>query len=143
MDANMSTPVAPLSKMTPDNMSDASGYQSSRKSSISSQSSGMSASSAHQAAQPSALATAHAGAASQLDPLSREYPQPTGEVDVSEMLSRKPMKWSIGHYIKETPSRTASSQTMDDKEEAARQMEARKRELLKAKEELRQWALSK
>lgn len=143
MDANMSTPVTGLSKMTPDDMRDASSNQSSRKSSISSQSSGMSASSIHQAAQSFALSTAHAAPASQLDPLSRDYPQPTGEVDVSEMLNRKPMKWSVGHYIKETPSRTASSQMREDKEEAARQMEARKRELLKAKEEMRQWALSK
>lgn len=103
----------------------------------------MSASSVHQAAQSFALAAAHAASASQLDPLSRDYPQPTGEVDVSEMLNRKPMKWSVGHYIKETPSRTASSQMKEDKEEAARQMEARKRELLKVKEEMRQWALSK
>ncbi|ROV89559.1 hypothetical protein VSDG_08544 [Cytospora chrysosperma] len=70
-----------------------------------------------------------------VDPLSRQFPKPTDEVNVAEMLERKPLKWTVGHYIK-TPTREVSD-PFEDKEKIAQDMEARKRELLAAKEELR------
>ncbi|ROV98434.1 hypothetical protein VMCG_07126 [Cytospora schulzeri] len=70
-----------------------------------------------------------------VDPLSRTFPKPTEEVNVAEMLERKPLKWTVGHYIK-TPTREVSD-PFEDKEKIAQDMEARKRELLAAKEELR------
>lgn len=126
----------------------------SRKSSISSNSSGASASSAQQAVDASAAVAEQPATsllpllsnpvpAPQVDPLSRDYPKPTEEVNVAEMLSRKPMKWSVNHYIKETAAlRAASTPTVEDRGRAARELEDRKRELLAAKEEIRRLALS-
>lgn len=129
----------------------------SRQSSISSESSGTSASSAQKAlANQSAVAKEEPSASfsaslkpapvptSQLDPLSREYPKPTEEPNVSEMLDRKPHKWSLGHYIKETPIRSPSpSPSRNDPELAAREMEKSKRELLEAREEIRRLSMPK
>lgn len=70
-----------------------------------------------------------------VDPLSRTFPKPTEEVNVSEMLDRKPLKWTVGHYIK-TPTREVS----DPFDQAAQDMEIRKAKLLAAKEEMRRLA---
>lgn len=70
-----------------------------------------------------------------VDPLSRTFPKPSEEVNLDELLERKPLKWTVGHYIK-TPTREHSD-PFEDKEKIAHDMEARKRELLAAKEELR------
>lgn len=70
-----------------------------------------------------------------VDPMSRTFPKPTEEVNLDELLERKPLKWSLGHYIK-TPTREQSD-PFEDKEKIALDIEARKRELLAAKEEMR------
>lgn len=111
----------------------------SRKSSVSSISSRASTSSAQRAELP--LSTT-ATPLSQVDPLSRDYPQPTEEVNVAEMLSRKPMKWSVGHYITSS-SRGTAARAAEDRQRAAQELDARKREFLAAKEELRKLGLSK
>lgn len=126
----------------------------SRQSSISSESSGASASSAQRAVKSSAVTkepptTEHledvlppAISASQMDPLSRDYPKPTEEVNVSEMLNRTPMKWTLGHYIKEKPTREPLS-PHEDREQDARTLEDKKKELMKAKEEIRKLSIPK
>lgn len=142
-------------QMTPDMMSeDLSHHPLSRQSSTYSNSSSASASSAQQAVGSSAVAAGQhiefllplpSGPvpAPQVDPLSRDYPKPTEEVNVAEMLRRKPMKWSIGHYIKQTGSaRAASTPPAEDGEWSAQELEARKGKLLAAKEEMRRLALS-
>ena len=73
-----------------------------------------------------------------LDPLSRKFPKPTEEVNVAEMLERKPLKWTLGHYIK-TPTKEASD-PFNDKAKVAQNTEAKKVELLAAKEEMRRLA---
>ncbi|KAF3770000.1 hypothetical protein M406DRAFT_325476 [Cryphonectria parasitica EP155] len=111
----------------------------SRQSSISSNDSGASAGSAGQQAPPPFHASL---AEQQLDPLSRAYPKPAQEIDVREALARKPMKWTLGHYFKETPTREPHAQTVD-RATRALDLEAKKRELLKAKDEIRMLALPK
>lgn len=84
--------------------------------------------------------------AGRVDPLSREYPKPSENINVAEMLKRKPMKWSLGHYISEAPTRAPTSELPSqvvDKEEVARDLEAKKRELLEAKEQVRNMSLAK
>lgn len=84
--------------------------------------------------------------ATQVDPLSREYPKPVEEINVAEMLQRKPMKWSLGHYIQVAPTRVATSELagpVRDKEQVAQDLEAKKRELLEAKEQMRRLSLAK
>lgn len=155
MGAYVSTPEA-ASPQVPHKMPEPRDhtYTHSRQSSISSESSGASASSAQRAVESSAVTEAPpttdflehplppAIPASQMDPLSREYPKPTEEVNVSEMLKRTPMKWTLGHYIKETPIRKSLS-PREDREQATRNLEDKKNELLKAKEEMRKLSIPK
>lgn len=127
----------------------------SRKSSISSQDSGVSASSAQRAVESSALTKQlpTAGLTESLyprnepcypiDPLAREYPKPAKDLDVREALNRKPGRWTLGHYIKETPVRDSQQARECNSEKVARDMEAKKQELLRAREEIRALSLPK
>lgn len=124
-------------------------HANSRKSSISSQISGASATSAQHAVESSGLAKQPPTAqfseslyprpepSYPVDPLAREYPKPTEDLDVREALNRKPGKWTLGHYIKETPVRNSQQVNERNPDKIARDMEAKKKELLKAKEEIR------
>lgn len=82
-------------------------------------------------------------AAHPIDPLSRDYPKPTEELNVREALDRKPRKWTLAHYIKETPVLDFEEAREKDRERIAREREERKQELLHAKEELRRMSLPK
>lgn len=82
-------------------------------------------------------------AAHPIDPLSRDYPKPTEELNVREALDRKPRKWTLAHYIKETPVLDFEEAREKDRERIAREREERKQELLHAKEELRRMMLPK
>lgn len=108
-------------------------HANSRKSSISSQISGASATSA----QFSESLYPRPEPSYPVDPLAREYPKPTKDLDVREALNRKPGKWTLGHYIKETPVRNSQQVNERDPDKIARDLEAKKQELLKAKEEIR------
>lgn len=57
---------------------------------------------------------------------------------MAEMLKRKPLKWSLGHYIA-SPTRDLED-PFDHREKVAQDMEAKKGELLAAKEEMRKLA---
>lgn len=128
-------------------------YLESRHSSISSESSCASKTSAQNAEQ-SAILTKHPASGQAYcsaprpavtyptDPLSREYPKPTEEVDLEEMLARKPLRWSLAHYIKERPIREPPN-PMDDKQRVARDLETKKKELLEAKEQIQKLNISK
>lgn len=52
------------------------------------------------------------------------------------MLARKPLKWTLGHYVKAAATREPSKPE-EDKARLAQDMEAKKREMLAAKEEIR------
>lgn len=77
-----------------------------------------------------------------VDPLSRTFPKPTEDVDLDEMLARKPLKWTLGHYVKEAATREPSKPA-EDKDRLAQDMEAKKREMLAAKEEIRRLSAGK
>ncbi|KAJ4425013.1 hypothetical protein N0V82_000295 [Gnomoniopsis sp. IMI 355080] len=127
----------------------------SRKSSISSQNSGTSASSAQRAVESSALIKQSPTAgftdsfhprpepSYPVDPLARQYPKPAEDLDVREALNRKPGRWTLGHYIKDTPVRDSPQARECDSEKVARDMEVKKQELLRAKEEMRALFLQK
>ncbi|KAK1765689.1 hypothetical protein QBC33DRAFT_560609 [Phialemonium atrogriseum] len=72
-----------------------------------------------------------------IDALSRQYPAPIREVSVEEMLARPPQKWSLGHYVKN--AREARTPVLD-KEQQGKDFAEAKRELLAAKEQLKQLA---
>lgn len=76
-----------------------------------------------------------------IDALARDYPKPIKELDVREALNRKPGRWTLGHYIKETPVLNFEEAREKDKARVAREQQARKEELTRAKEELRKMAL--
>lgn len=105
-----------------------------------------SSSSAEQAIRSSAAATPSsqcpADQTGDVDPLSRTFPKPTEDVDLDEMLARKPLKWTLGHYVKEAATRE-SSKPAEDKDQLAQDMEAKKREMLAAKEEIRRMSAGK
>ncbi|PSS03798.1 hypothetical protein BD289DRAFT_478284 [Coniella lustricola] len=149
MGANISSPEPMASLPKPSEMMPRATI--SRHSSVSSESSGASASSAQQATQllpqpqtplsretllhPQLLAA-------QLDPLSRDYPKPVHEIDVREALARKPIKWTLGHYISEQSAAEPRPKTTD-RETISRDLEAKKRELLQAKEDILKLTLPK
>lgn len=146
MGNNVSAPV--VSPAPVPNSNPTTTLLQSRRSSIASGTSSVdSASSAEKGLPPQTTATSSSSSSSTcsqvdpaypVDPLSRTFPEPTEDVDVAEMLERKPLKWTLGHYIK-TPTREPSD-PFDDKEKVALDMEARKRELLAAKEEMQRLA---
>ncbi|OIW33256.1 hypothetical protein CONLIGDRAFT_165860 [Coniochaeta ligniaria NRRL 30616] len=68
-----------------------------------------------------------------LDALSRNFPKPTHEPTLEEMLARPPQKWSVGHYVKNAREAKAP---VHDKEQQAKAFAEAKRELLAAKEAL-------
>lgn len=72
-----------------------------------------------------------------VDPLTRNYPKPTEDLNVREALSRKPGRWTLGHYIHESPVRNSQEVQERDPDKVARDMEAKKQELLRVKEEMR------
>lgn len=152
MGAYVSTPEA-LESQIGNNIPGPSGFSHSRQSSISSESSGVSTSSAQRAVQSSVAATQSASVSSvsfalqpdpayPIDPLSRDYPKPTGEVNLDEMLARKPKKWTLGHYITETSTRKLPN-PVEDKQQIVQDLEAKKRELLDAKEYIQKLTIPK
>lgn len=125
----------------------------SRRSSVASGTSSVdSSSSAEQAMRSSAAATPSSPSSSSsqcsaeqtgdVDPLSRTFPKPTEDVDLDEMLARKPLKWTLGHYVKEAATREPSKPA-EDKDRLAQDMEAKKREMLAVKEEIRRLSAGK
>jgi len=68
------------------------------------------------------------------DPLSLDFPPPTSEATVEEMLARSPQKWSLRHYLRDNAREAKVA--IKDREAQARAFEDAKKELLKAKEEL-------
>jgi len=58
------------------------------------------------------------------------------------MLARKPLKWSLGHYVKEAPTREPSK-PLEDKNRIFQDMEAKKREMLLVKEEIRRLSVGR
>lgn len=64
-----------------------------------------------------------------VDPLARTFPKPTEDVDLDEMLARKPLKWTVGHYVKEAATREWSRPPAEDKDRLAQDMEAKKEEI--------------
>lgn len=70
-----------------------------------------------------------------IDPLSRDYPIPAKEIDLDEMLARPPKKWTLGHYLKETPLRETAP-AVQDKEKRALELAAAKKDLLQGWENL-------
>lgn len=111
-----------------------------------------SSSSAEQAIRSSAAATPSSPSSSSsqspaeqpcdVDPLSRNFPKPAEDVDLDEMLARKPLKWTLGHYVKEVSTREPS-RPAEDKDRVAQDMEAKKREMLAVKEEIRRLSASR
>jgi hypothetical protein len=85
-------------------------------------------------AQPTRAATTTGPISSQkvvaVDALSRQFPKPTHEPSLEEMLARPPQKWSVGHYVKN--AREAKT-PVQDKEQQAKAFAEAKRELLAAK----------
>ena len=125
----------------------------SRRSSVASGTSSVdSSSSAEQAIRSSAAATPLSPSSSSshcpadqpcdVDPLSRNFPKPTEDVDLDEMLARKPLKWTLGHYVKEVSTREPS-RPAEDKGRVAQDMEAKKMEMLVVKEEIRRLSAGK
>ncbi|CAN8097255.1 unnamed protein product [Discula destructiva] len=78
-----------------------------------------------------------------VDPLARKYPKPVKELDVREALDRKPGRWTLGHYINQNLVRDPEEVHKKDKEMIAKDFEAKKQELLRAREEIRRMALPK
>lgn len=72
------------------------------------------------------------------DPLSRQFPVPAQEPSLDELLARSPPKYSLGRWVKN--ARTAKPRDDSTAEEAAarraRELEAAKAELRRAKEEM-------
>lgn len=58
------------------------------------------------------------------------------------MLARKPLKWTLGHYVKEVSTREPS-RPAEDKGRVAQDMEAKKMEMLVVKEEIRRLSAGK
>ena len=75
-----------------------------------------------------------------VDALSRNFPKPTQEHSVEEMLARPPQKWSLGAYVKS--ARDARAPVADNKEQQARAFTDAKKELLAAKEAMKQMAVA-
>ena len=65
------------------------------------------------------------------DPLSRDYPKPTHEPGLEELLARTPGRWSLSHYVKNAP---VTGVFEVEAAERARNFEQVKRDLVKAKE---------
>lgn len=127
---------------SPGNM-DITGAPRSRRSSVASGTSSVdSSSSAEQAMRSSSPSQCSAEQTGDVDPLSRTFPKPTEDVDLDEMLARKPLKWTLGHYVKEAATREPSKPA-EDKDRLAQDMEAKKREMLAAKEEIRRLSAGK
>ncbi|KAI3393315.1 hypothetical protein diail_4448 [Diaporthe ilicicola] len=124
----------------------------SRRSSVASGTSVDSSSSAEQAIRSSAAATPPSPSSSpsqpcadpayEVDPLSRTFPKPSEEVNLDDLLARKPLKWTLGHYVKEASAREPSK-PVEDKDRLAQDMEAKKKEMLAAKEEIRRLSAGK
>lgn len=70
-----------------------------------------------------------------VDALSRQYPAPTKDITVEEMLARPPPRWSLGHYVRH--AREARTPSLS-KEQQAKEFADVKRELLVAKERLKE-----
>ncbi|KAK0621249.1 hypothetical protein B0T17DRAFT_508620 [Bombardia bombarda] len=75
-----------------------------------------------------------------VDAMSCKFPKPTQEATLEEMLARPPQKWSVGHYVKHARDYQAPAV---DKEKQAKAFADTKRELLKAKEDLKMLALGR
>ncbi|KAK4245392.1 hypothetical protein C7999DRAFT_16401 [Corynascus novoguineensis] len=72
------------------------------------------------------------------EPLSRDYPKPTEEATLEEMLARKPCKHSLGHYLRNPKESNIHHEPRTEAEfaERARKFEETKRELRMDRERL-------
>ncbi|KAL2143361.1 hypothetical protein VTI28DRAFT_10540 [Corynascus sepedonium] len=72
------------------------------------------------------------------EPLSRDYPKPTEEATLEEMLARKPCKHSLGHYVRNPKESNIHHEPRTEAEfaERARKFEEIKRELRMDRERL-------
>jgi hypothetical protein len=95
---------------------------SSRRSSLSSTSTGS------QESLPAKLLRSHTGA-NPLDAMSREYPEPTQEIDVAKQLAMQPRKHSLHHSLKRAAA-TERMVVVEDSETKAKKLAAAKAELL-------------
>ncbi|KAK0711094.1 hypothetical protein B0H67DRAFT_646501 [Lasiosphaeris hirsuta] len=68
-----------------------------------------------------------------LDAMSREFPKPTHEPSLEEMLARPAQKWSLSHYVKNARDRKPP---VVDKEKQAQDFEKTKNSLRQAREDL-------
>lgn len=75
-----------------------------------------------------------------LDAMSRTFPKPAEDIPLAELLLRPPGKWSLGHYVKNARD---VKRPVVDKEKQAKDFEAAKRELLRAKAELENLGLKR
>jgi len=82
---------------------------------------------------PSPTASFLQAEAVRLDPLRREYPKPTHEPTIDELLARRPLKWSFSHH--RVHARDVVAPAFDKDREAA-ELERTKMELLRAREEM-------
>lgn len=85
-------------------------------------------------AQPTRVTTTSSQAPrAPIDPLSREYPKPTADIDVAEALAREPRKWTLAHWAKNAKE---AQRIPLSKEIQAKKFEEAKKELMKAKAEM-------
>ncbi|KAL2164593.1 hypothetical protein VTH06DRAFT_3810 [Thermothelomyces fergusii] len=73
-----------------------------------------------------------------LDPMSREYPKPTQELSLDEMLARKPGKHSLSYYLRHPKESkiTDEPRTAEEFAERARKFEETKQKLRMDRERL-------
>ncbi|KAL2181759.1 uncharacterized protein P884DRAFT_10081 [Thermothelomyces heterothallicus CBS 202.75] len=73
-----------------------------------------------------------------LDPMSREYPKPTQELSLDEMLARKPGKHSLSHYLRNprVSKITDEPRTAEEFAERARKFEETKQKLRMDREKI-------
>lgn len=74
----------------------------------------------------------------QRDPLLREFPKPPEQVDIEEMLTRPPGKWSLGHYFNKSRHAAKETTLKPTLEDRKGELEEAKKQLIAARNEIRQ-----
>ncbi|TLS29767.1 hypothetical protein PpBr36_00451 [Pyricularia pennisetigena] len=74
----------------------------------------------------------------QRDPLLREFPKPPDQVDIEEMLTRPPGKWSLGHYFNKSRHAAKETTLKPTLEDRKGELEEAKKQLIAARNEIRQ-----
>ncbi|KAI6359887.1 hypothetical protein MCOR25_006930 [Pyricularia grisea] len=73
----------------------------------------------------------------QRDPLLREFPKPPEQVDIEEMLTRPPGKWSLGHYFNKSRHAAKETTLKPTVEDRKGELEEAKKQLIAARNEIR------